>query len=80
MSIAFKMIKEKFDFSFPSEYIGTLTGVMWTVAGLITFIQYGLVKLTDETVKSWRVSERSIELGFLTDLVSFDRHGRFFYH
>lgn len=41
--------------SFPSEYIGTLTGLMWTIAGLITFIQYGLVKLTYETAQSWRV-------------------------
>ena len=43
-------------FSFPSEYIGTLTGVMWTVAGVITFIQYALVKLTTDVSKSWRVS------------------------
>lgn len=45
-----------FSFSFPSEYIGTLTGVMWTIAGVATFIQYALVKLTAGVSKSWRVS------------------------
>ncbi|CAF1345216.1 unnamed protein product [Rotaria sordida] len=33
---------------FPSEYIGTLTGVMWTLVGVVATIQYGLVQLTDE--------------------------------
>ncbi|CAF1453618.1 unnamed protein product [Adineta steineri] len=28
---------------FPSKYIGTLTGVMWTVVGVVATIQYGLV-------------------------------------
>ncbi|CAF1210015.1 unnamed protein product [Rotaria sordida] len=41
---------------FPSEYIGTLTGVMWTVVGSIVTVQYGLVKLTDDVSRSWRVS------------------------
>ncbi|CAF4726631.1 unnamed protein product, partial [Rotaria sp. Silwood2] len=39
---------------FPSEYIGTLTGVMWTLVGTIATIQYGLVKLTDDISRSWR--------------------------
>ncbi|CAF3896288.1 unnamed protein product [Rotaria magnacalcarata] len=39
---------------FPSEYIGTLTGVMWTVVGVIATIQYGLVQLTDDVARSWR--------------------------
>ncbi|CAF3709331.1 unnamed protein product [Rotaria sordida] len=39
---------------FPSEYIGTLTGVMWTVVGSIVTVQYGLVKLTDDVSRSWR--------------------------
>ncbi|CAF1428570.1 unnamed protein product [Adineta ricciae] len=40
---------------FPSEYIGRLTGIMWTVGGAVTFIQYALVLLTDDISKSWRV-------------------------
>ena len=43
-------------FSFPSEYLGTLVGVMWTVAGVVIFMQYGLIKLTEDVPKSWRVS------------------------
>ncbi|CAF4024076.1 unnamed protein product [Rotaria sordida] len=39
---------------FPSEYIGTLTGVMWTLVGVIATIQYGLVQLTDDIARSWR--------------------------
>ncbi|CAF1326308.1 unnamed protein product [Adineta ricciae] len=39
---------------FPSEYLGTLTGVMWTVAGLITLIQYALNELTYDIPMSWR--------------------------
>ncbi|UJR12570.1 hypothetical protein I4U23_016746 [Adineta vaga] len=39
---------------FPSEYIGTLTGVMWTAVGVITTIQYGLVQLTNDIPRSWR--------------------------
>ncbi|CAF1142313.1 unnamed protein product [Rotaria sordida] len=41
-------------FSFPSEYIGTLTGLMWTLVGLIATVQYGLVQLTDDITRSWR--------------------------
>ncbi|CAF0821972.1 unnamed protein product [Adineta steineri] len=40
---------------FPSEYIGRLTGIMWTSAGVITCIQYGLVHLTTDVSQSWRV-------------------------
>ncbi|CAF1335363.1 unnamed protein product, partial [Rotaria sordida] len=39
---------------FPSEYIGTLTGVMWTLVGVVATIQYGLVQLTDGITRSWR--------------------------
>ncbi|UJR13126.1 hypothetical protein I4U23_000150 [Adineta vaga] len=39
---------------FPSEYIGRLTGIMWTSAGVITCIQYGLVNLTIDVPQSWR--------------------------
>ncbi|CAF2769945.1 unnamed protein product [Rotaria sp. Silwood2] len=39
---------------FPSQYIGTLTGVMWTLVGAVATAQYGLVKLTDDVSLSWR--------------------------
>ncbi|CAF4803875.1 unnamed protein product [Rotaria sp. Silwood1] len=39
---------------FPSEYIGRLTGIMWTSAGAITCIQYGLVQLTTDVSQSWK--------------------------
>ncbi|CAF2630325.1 unnamed protein product [Rotaria sp. Silwood2] len=39
---------------FPSEYIGTLTGVMWTAVGVITTVQYVLVQLTNNVSLSWR--------------------------
>ncbi|CAF1274177.1 unnamed protein product [Rotaria sp. Silwood1] len=39
---------------FPSEYIGTLSGVMWTLVGVIATVQYGLVQLTDDITRSWR--------------------------
>jgi hypothetical protein len=35
-------------FSFSSEYVGTLTGVMWTMVGVIATVQYGLAQLTDD--------------------------------
>ncbi|CAF1514654.1 unnamed protein product, partial [Adineta steineri] len=35
-------------------YIGTLTGVMWTVVGVVATIQYGLVQLTDDIPRSWK--------------------------
>ncbi|CAF3816856.1 unnamed protein product [Rotaria sp. Silwood1] len=41
---------------FPTEYIGTLTGVMWTSVGVIATVQYGLVQLTNDITGSWRVS------------------------
>ncbi|CAF3225742.1 unnamed protein product [Rotaria sp. Silwood2] len=40
---------------FPSEYIGTLTGVMWTLVGVIATIQYGLIQLTNDITRSWRL-------------------------
>ncbi|CAF1583015.1 unnamed protein product [Rotaria sp. Silwood1] len=39
---------------FPTEYIGTLTGVMWTSVGVIATVQYGLVQLTNDITGSWR--------------------------
>ncbi|CAF0942748.1 unnamed protein product [Didymodactylos carnosus] len=42
---------------FPSEYIGTLTGVIWTSVGVITTVQYSLVRLTDDIPRSWRLDE-----------------------
>ncbi|UJR19500.1 hypothetical protein I4U23_022629 [Adineta vaga] len=40
---------------FPSEYIGRLTGIMWTIVGIVAFVNFGLVKLTDDMSKAWRV-------------------------
>ncbi|CAF1035387.1 unnamed protein product [Rotaria sordida] len=39
---------------FPSEYIGTLTGVLWTSAAIFSSIQYGLLPLVEAVDKSWR--------------------------
>ncbi|CAF1305896.1 unnamed protein product [Rotaria sordida] len=39
---------------FPSAYIGRLTGIMWTIVGAITFIQFALVKLTNPITIAWR--------------------------
>ena len=41
--------------SFPSKYIGRLTGIMWSTAGAIVFIQFGLIKLTADITKAWKV-------------------------
>ena len=43
------------DFSFPSAFIGRLTGLMWTIVGAITFIQFALLKLTHPIDLAWRV-------------------------
>ncbi|CAM4866798.1 unnamed protein product [Rotaria socialis] len=39
---------------FPSAYIGRLTGIMWTIVGAVTFVQFGLIKLTDPITAAWR--------------------------
>ncbi|CAF4907187.1 unnamed protein product [Rotaria sp. Silwood1] len=39
---------------FPTEYIGTLSGVLWTTAAIFSSIQYGLLPLTVDVGKSWR--------------------------
>lgn len=41
--------------SFPSQYIGRLTGIMWTIVGAVTFIQFALIKLTVDINRAWRV-------------------------
>lgn len=41
-------------------YIGTLSGVMWTIVGIITFVQYGLVPLTQDVPQSWRVNDSNL--------------------
>jgi len=41
--------------SFPSQYVGRLTGIMWSVVGLTICLQYGLVKLTVIVPDSWKV-------------------------
>jgi hypothetical protein len=42
-------------FSFPLKYIGTLSGVLYTTVGVMTFIVYGVVKLTEDMSRAWRV-------------------------
>ena len=44
-----------FYISFPDQYIGTLTGMTWTIAGAITSIQYGLIQLATDVNEAWRV-------------------------
>ncbi|CAF1294440.1 unnamed protein product, partial [Adineta steineri] len=39
---------------FPSKYIGRLTGIMWSFVGAFTFIQFALLKLTDDINKAWK--------------------------
>ncbi|CAF1581494.1 unnamed protein product [Adineta ricciae] len=39
---------------FPSQYIGRLTGIMWSFVGGFTFIQLLLIKLVDEINQSWK--------------------------
>ncbi|CAF3064419.1 unnamed protein product, partial [Rotaria sp. Silwood2] len=39
---------------FPSAYIGRLTGIMWTIVGIVTFVQFALVKLTNPIEEAWR--------------------------
>ncbi|CAF4744514.1 unnamed protein product, partial [Rotaria sp. Silwood2] len=41
---------------FSSEYIGTLTGVLWTSASIVSSIQYGLLPLVEAVDEGWRVS------------------------
>ena len=43
--------------SFPPQYIGSLLGVMWTLAGIISFATYGLVRLAKEPTDNWRVGK-----------------------
>lgn len=62
-----------FFLSFPSKYIGVLSGVMFTMAGVIAFLIYGIVKLTEEVTQAWRVSFSKDEA--LAD----DNNGRIFF-
>ncbi|CAF2106762.1 unnamed protein product [Rotaria magnacalcarata] len=39
---------------FPRQHLGTLIGFMWTIAGMITCVQYALVKLTTDVNESWK--------------------------
>lgn len=47
--------------SFPSKYIGRLTGIMWSMVGLTICLQYGLVKLTVAVPDSWKVRTNETE-------------------
>ncbi|CAF3935698.1 unnamed protein product [Rotaria sp. Silwood2] len=40
--------------TFPSQYIGTLLGVMWTTAGIVSFVTYGLTRLATNPIYAWR--------------------------
>ncbi|CAF4738530.1 unnamed protein product [Rotaria sp. Silwood1] len=40
--------------TFPPEYIGTLLGVMWTTAGIVSFVTYGLTRLATDPIYAWR--------------------------
>ncbi len=57
--------------SFPSSCVGTLSGVMWTMVGAVTFLQYALVKLTDDVSKSWQVCNLSSFTLFSSALLYF---------
>ncbi|UJR09266.1 hypothetical protein I4U23_013511 [Adineta vaga] len=39
---------------FPPQFIGSLLGVMWTIAGIISFATYGLVRLAKDPQYTWR--------------------------
>ena len=40
---------------FPPQFIGTLLGIMWTSAGIISFVTYGLTRLATNPTHAWRV-------------------------
>ncbi|CAF0810788.1 unnamed protein product [Adineta ricciae] len=40
--------------SFPPQFIGTLLGVMWTTAGIVSFVTYGLTRLATNPEHAWR--------------------------
>ena len=51
---------------FPSQYIASLLGIMWTTAGIISFASYGLTRLATDPVSAWRVgliSQMSLDDG-----------------
>lgn len=40
--------------AFPPQYIGSLLGIMWTLAGIISFTTSGLVQLAKQPTNIWR--------------------------
>ncbi|CAF3834952.1 unnamed protein product [Adineta steineri] len=40
--------------TFPPQYIGTLLGLMWTTAGIVSFVTYGLTRLATNPTYAWR--------------------------
>ena len=59
---------------FPPQFIGTLLGVMWTTAGIVSFVTYGLTRLATNPEHAWRVSSLFlVNAGFDT---IFYRHGQ----
>jgi hypothetical protein len=57
--------------SFPSSCVGTLSGMMWTIVGAVTFLQYALIKVTDDVSKSWQVCNLSSFTLFSSDVKRF---------
>ncbi|UJR36913.1 hypothetical protein I4U23_029626 [Adineta vaga] len=39
--------------SFPPQFIGSLLGVMWTTAGIVSFVTYGLTRLATNPTHAW---------------------------
>jgi hypothetical protein len=62
---------------FPPQFIGTLLGIMWTAAGIVSFVTYGLTRLATNPTHAWRVWITSNR--FLSSLFAFCRHGWWFY-
>ncbi|CAF3906861.1 unnamed protein product [Rotaria sordida] len=47
---------------FPPQYIGSLLGVMWTTAGIVSFVTYGLTRLATNPIYAWRNADPSSSL------------------
>lgn len=42
---------------FPLRYVSTLLGIMWTIAGMVSFVCYGLTRFAVDPINAWRVGE-----------------------
>lgn len=52
---------------FPPRFIGSLLGVMWTVAGLVSFAVSGLVRLSPDPQYLWRVRANERPVGSVAE-------------